>query len=153
MNVLRIRTLSLCLSIILVGAACTTTDAENTNSSTADTISLETTSTGLYTDYSAAAVTEAQSNGKYVLLFFYADWCPTCKVQDPIMTDLFNSLPEDSNVVAFRTDYDTEKELKKQYSITLQHSFVLLAPNGEVLTTFVGQNTQNQLLEIIEEYL
>src|SRR5687768_3143081 len=43
-------------------------------------------------------------NGRRVVLFFYANWCPTCKPVDEVLTKSLSKLPED--VVVIRVNYN-----------------------------------------------
>lgn len=63
-----------------------------------------------------------QNANKKRVYFFHAKWCPSCKTADQDFTDNLNSIP--TNVILFKTDYDTESDLKKKYAITYQHTFV-----------------------------
>ena len=38
----------------------------------------------------------------------------------------------------FKTDYDSEKELKKQYGITYQHTFVYVDKDGKQIKKWSG---------------
>lgn len=87
-----------------------------------------------YVTYSKTAF-DAATNKKRVY-FFHATWCPTCKVANAEFTKNENSIPTD--VVVFKTDYDTEKELKKQYAITYQHTFVLVDAAGKEIKKWNG---------------
>lgn len=80
--------------------------------------------------YNEAAFKKAQSEGKTVFVDFAASWCPTCKKQGPVIESL---LQEDKykNVVAFKADYDTEKELKKQLKVTGQSTLVVFKGDKE----------------------
>lgn len=65
------------------------------------------------------------------IYFFHAKWCPTCKIADEEFTNNSNKIPE--NVVIFKTDYDTEKDLIAQFGITYQHTFVYVdSLEGEI---------------------
>ena len=45
-------------------------------------------------------------------------------------------IPED--VIVLKTDYDSQKELKKKYGITYQHTFVLVDDEGNEIKTWNG---------------
>ncbi len=77
-----------------------------------------------------AAFAKAKADGKTVLVDFTASWCPTCKKQGPVIESL---LKEDKfkNVVAFKADYDKEKELKKQLKVTGQSTLVVFKGEKE----------------------
>jgi thiol-disulfide isomerase/thioredoxin len=70
------------------------------------------------------------------VLFFFAPWCSTCVPLDKKIQANTGEIPED--VVLFRVDYDTEKDLKAQYGITYQHTFVFVDGEGNALTTWNG---------------
>ncbi|MDP3763650.1 MAG: thioredoxin family protein [bacterium] len=94
-----------------------------------------------YIDYSPSAY--AQTAEKKRVLFFKASWCPTCNAANKDYTDNLSSIPED--VVILKVDYDKETELKKQYGITYQHTFVQVDKNGNSLTKWNGGGV-NELL-------
>ena len=87
-----------------------------------------------YKPYSLAAF-EAAKDKKRVL-FFHAPWCPTCRPADTSFQKNSDAIPED--VVLFKTDYDSSTELKKQYSITYQHTYVLVDNAGREIKKWNG---------------
>lgn len=89
-----------------------------------------------YTDYSPAALAAAQAEGDDTVLFFHADWCPTCRAADGELTRNLDQIPE--GVTILKTDYDSESELKKQFNVVSQHTFVQLDASGEVVTQWTG---------------
>lgn len=94
----------------------------------------DTMKTTAYQPYSKAAFDAAR--GMRRVLFFHATWCPTCKAADANITKNLAGLPK--NVVVFKTDYDRETALKRQYGITSQHTFVLVDAQGRALTKWSG---------------
>ena len=78
-----------------------------------------------YADYQAD---EAQ--GQKHILFFHADWCPTCVKWEGNITENMGALGED--VVIYKTDYDTSDDLKLQYEITKQSMAVFVKADGSV---------------------
>lgn len=90
--------------------------------------------------------------GKKRILFFYANWCPTCR---PVNNDLlsnFDKIPQDFIVIRINyndTETDTfEKELAKKYSITYQHTFVQIDEDGNEITKWNGGDFENLLNRI-----
>jgi peptide methionine sulfoxide reductase msrA/msrB len=55
-----------------------------------------------------------------ILLFFHADWCPTCQSLDKQIKSM--TLPND--LLILKVDFDTSKDLTKKYNILTQSSFV-----------------------------
>ena len=90
--------------------------------------------TASYIDYSQENF--ANAIGKKRVYFFHAKWCPTCKAANEEFLSRASEIPAD--VVLFKTDYDTERELKKKYTITYQHTFVLVDENGNELKKWNG---------------
>ncbi len=96
---------------------------------------------GAYADYSQEAVTAAHKNGRKVVLFFYADWCPFCVEADKQFKAKLDQIPQ--GVTVLKTNYDTESALKKKYIITYQHTFVQIDANGNLVSKWAGGDVEN----------
>ena len=124
-------------SIVLVnqnaGINKSATSDDNTNVA-AEVLPETKNSPGKYIDYSDSAF--SKEVGKKRVIFFHATWCPTCKIANQVFIDKANEIPE--GVVIFKTDYDSEKELKSKYGITYQHTFVLVDEEGNEIKKWNG---------------
>ena len=69
------------------------------------------------------------------VLFFYADWCPTCKVA---MKNIDSRLSELGNIALIVVDYDDSADLKRKYGVTYQHTYVQIDADGEKLAIWNG---------------
>lgn len=98
---------------------------------------------GTYQDYDPAQVAAAAESGTAVL-FFHANWCPTCRAADADITSNLDQLPK--GLAIFKTDYDTQNELKKKYGVTYQHTFVQVDADGNLIKKWNG----GELAEIVE---
>lgn len=114
---------------VIVFAPPTTPGGAPTASITAtaeSTPSLEPTATataGAYVEYSDDAI--AQAEGR-VLLFFHAPWCPQCRsVESDILAQ---GVPD--GVTIIKVDYDSRQDLRQQYGVTLQTTFVEVDADG-----------------------
>lgn len=81
------------------------------------------------------------SAGRDVVLYFHADWCPICRPLDASLTANLASLPTDLTVL--KVNYDTAADLKRQYGVTYQHTFVQIDGQGNKLKLWTG--TSNAL--------
>ncbi|MEY3197808.1 MAG: hypothetical protein RL023_512 [Candidatus Parcubacteria bacterium] len=88
-------------------------------------------SVGMYVDYNMDAVKKSLMEGKKVALFFHAPWCPSCVAADK---DL-KSMTLTDNSVIYKVDYDTMTDLKKQFGVTTQHTFVFLDKDMNATST------------------
>lgn len=104
-----------------------------------------------YVDYSKKALDNAVDKRR--VLFFYANWCPTCRPTDINFKENISKIPED--VIVIRVNYndtDTdqeEKDLAQKYGITYQHSFVQIDSQGNRITAWNGGQL-NELLNNIK---
>ncbi len=99
---------------------------------------------GTYQEYSRAAFDAAK--GKQRILFFHATWCPTCKQANADLLSHLAQLPRD--VVVFKTDYDREVALKKQYGVLSQHTFVLVDAQGNAVRRWAGGGVRELLAQL-----
>ncbi len=89
--------------------------------------------------YSAAALAAAQKADKPVALHFRADWCPTCRAQDKVLQTL--RAEPGLDVTVLEVNYDTEKDLKRQYKIQTQSTMIILHGDKE-RGRLVGDTTE-----------
>lgn len=73
------------------------------------------------------------------ILFFHAPWCPQCRALD---ADIANAkLPD--GVTIFKTDYDSNQELRQKYGVTLQTTLIKLDASGNLAEKYVAYNEPN----------
>ncbi|MBP7842907.1 thioredoxin family protein [Candidatus Woesebacteria bacterium] len=95
---------------------------------------------GAYAPFSAEVLADSKNSKR--VLFFYANWCPTCKPADASFTQNLTQIPADVTVI--RVNYNdtetdqAEKDLAKKYGITYQHTFVQIDANGNEVTKWNG---------------
>lgn len=99
---------------------------------------------GRYVDYSA----EQASDDGYTntILFFHAPWCPDCRAYDEAIKSA--QVPDSTQIL--KVDYDSNKELRQQYGVTVQTTFVRVDANGNQETTWVGYGKDASLEAVLE---
>lgn len=90
---------------------------------------------GIYTDYESGKKYISDPSKK-VVLFFHASRCPSCKQAEQNI--LANKDSIDSDLVILKVDYDTATDLRKQYGITSQTSYVLVNSDGSLNKKSIG---------------
>ncbi|MBI2443027.1 MAG: thioredoxin family protein [Candidatus Levybacteria bacterium] len=112
-------------------------------------------STTPFLTFSKADYGKAVSEGKIILLDFYANWCPICRAEAPEWVAAFNNLNV-PNAVGFKVNYNDsetdqdEKDLAKQFGVTYQHTKVLLK-NGTVVEKVTEQWDAAQIQSVVED--
>lgn len=103
-----------------------------------------TTSKGQYIDYSPEALRQTETED--IVLFFHAPWCPTCVSAD---REISQAELRD-NLTVMKVDYDTykDRDLGKQYSVTIQHTFIEVNNRGELQGKWIGGGLERMYEEL-----
>ena len=106
-----------------------------------------------YRNYSVEEFEKAKAEGKVVMLYFTANWCPTCRVQIPVNEEAFKEFENDENVAIFKVHIldsvttDETERLAKEYGVRLQHTFIILDSGGEVVFTHTGPLVKEDIVK------
>ena len=79
--------------------------------------------------YTPQALAQAQNAGKGVVLFFHADWCPTCRAQTKILRGWLGDDRVPGTVLL--ADYDTQKALERRLGVRTQSTMIFYQGNTE----------------------
>jgi len=126
-----------------------------------------------FTDTEGESHTLSQYKGKWVLVNFWATWCPPCRKEIPDLSD-FHLENEDAVVIGVNYEPGLKDErLKKfidlylvSYPITRVNdeiiealgeprglpTSILIDPQGNVAKKITGMVTQRRLNQLIEQY-
>ena len=69
--------------------------------------------------------------GRPILVAVHADWCPTCKAQEPIVGELLKT-PELSPITALRVDFDRQTDVLKRFRVQYQSTLIVFKGGKEV---------------------
>lgn len=82
-----------------------------------------------YVDFSQAQYDQMKGTEPFAL-FFHAEWCPKCQKLNSEITENQSEL----NGKILKTNFDQETELKKEFGVNMQTTFVIFNASGEVST-------------------
>lgn len=97
-------------------------------------------STARFVDYTPTAIADAMTEKR--VLFFHANWCPTCKALERNIQA--GEIPD--NLTIIKTDYDAESDLKKMYGVTFQHTLVQVDKDGNSLGKWAGSRDIDEIV-------
>jgi thiol-disulfide isomerase/thioredoxin len=81
--------------------------------------------------FAVSARALAQMEGKPILIEVTAPWCPTCKAQKPILSNLGKD-PRFKDLVVFQIDFDTQKDLLRKFDVRMQSTLISYKGTKEV---------------------
>ncbi len=84
----------------------------------------------------------ASREGTKVVYFFHAPWCPTCRATERAIAR--DGIPAGLTLV--KVDFDSEGDLRKQYGVTTQHTFVQVDASGAELAKWTGSEGGAEIL-------
>lgn len=103
-----------------------------------------------YVEYSKEVLDKAADSRR--VLFFYANWCPTCRPADKNFSENVSKIPQDLTLIRVNyNDSDTdneEKDLAKKYNVTYQHTFVQIDSTGKEIKKWNGGQIEELLANI-----
>jgi thioredoxin 1 len=81
--------------------------------------------------FDQATFDKLQQQGKPALVMVHASWCPTCKAQAPLISELLKQ-PENQAITALRVDFDAQKPVVHRFKVTQQSTLIVFKGGKEV---------------------
>lgn len=81
--------------------------------------------------FDRTAFEAAQAAGKPILVEIHADWCPTCRAQDPVISELMRD-PKNAGFVVLRIDFDSQKAVVKRFHVQYQSTLIVFKGKKEI---------------------
>ena len=97
--------------------------------------------------FDGATFQALQAAGKPILIDVYADWCPTCKAQEPIVSELLTR-PQFAGYTRLKVNFDTQKDVRRNFGVSQQSTFIVFRGAKEL-----GRSTGDTHLESIASLL
>ncbi|MBX9647157.1 MAG: thioredoxin family protein [Xanthobacteraceae bacterium] len=80
--------------------------------------------------FDAKAFADAQKAGRPILVAIHAPWCPTCKAQAPILSEL-RADPKFKDLAYFVIDFDSQKDLVNRFGARMQSTLIAFKGDKE----------------------
>lgn len=93
--------------------------------------------------FDQATFAQLQAAGKPILVDVYADWCPTCKAQAPILSELM-SRPEFKDYTVLKVNFDTQKDVRRVLHVTEQSTLIVYRGKQEVARS-IGDTSKDSI--------
>ena len=97
--------------------------------------------------FTPQAFEAAQKAGKPILIEITAPWCPTCKAQKPILSQL-TAAPEYKNLAVFDVDFDSQKAAVKGFHAQMQSTLIAFKGQKEVARS-VGDTKAASIADLL----
>ena len=101
--------------------------------------------------FSAEAFKAAQASGSPILVEIHADWCPTCKAQNPILEKL-TAEPKFKDLKVFRVDFDAMKPVVKEFGAHMQSTLIVFKGSAEQGRS-VGDTKEASIAALLDKSL
>jgi thioredoxin 1 len=101
--------------------------------------------------FSAEAFKAAQASGSPILVEIHADWCPTCKAQNPIL-DKLTSAEKFKDLKIFRVDFDAMKPVVKEFGAQMQSTLIVFKGAAEQGRS-VGDTKEASIATLLDKSL
>lgn len=93
----------------------------------------------------------AQRAGKSIFVAVHASWCPICKAQKPILSELMAD-PKFKDLIYFVVDFDSQKDAVKFFNVRMQST--LIAFKGATETgRSVGDRDRSSIAALLNKTL
>ncbi|KAB2911893.1 MAG: thioredoxin family protein [Dechloromonas sp.] len=102
-------------------------------------------------NFEQATFDALQKEGKPVLVVIHADWCPTCRAQAPLISELV-ATPEFKAVQVMRVDFDARKDVVKAMKATMQSTLIVFKGGREVGRS-VGDTRKEGIAALLKKAL
>jgi len=87
---------------------------------------------------------------KPVLVDFWADWCPPCRMIGPVLEQISDEYGDKLTIA--KLDYDANPVAPSRYGV-LGLPTLLVFQNGEVARQIVGAKPKRALLKDLQEFI
>ena len=91
----------------------------------------------------------AQDQHKSILIDIDASWCPVCRAQKPILSELF-AQPKFKDLTVLRVDFDSQKKEVRRFGANMQSTLIVFKGREEVGRS-VGQTKAGAIAALLDK--
>ena len=100
-------------------------------------------------DYSPAAFDAAAKAGRSILVEIQAPWCPTCRAQAPILSQL-ESEAKYGDLLVVRVDFDSQKDAVRRFGARVQSTLITFKGAAETGRS-VGETNPASIAALLDK--
>jgi thiol-disulfide isomerase/thioredoxin len=101
--------------------------------------------------FDQTAFEAAQKAGKSILVEITAPWCPTCKAQKPILSELLNQ-SKFKDLQVFEVDFDSRKDVVRSLKAQMQSTLITFRGEREVGRS-IGDTRRDSIEALLDKAL
>src|SRR5215468_8134910 len=101
--------------------------------------------------FDSGSFAAAQKAGKPILVAIHASWCPTCKAQKPILSELMAE-PKFKDLIYFVLDFDTQKDAVRFFGAQMQSTLIAFKGTAESGRS-VGDTERSSIAALLNKAL
>jgi thioredoxin 1 len=101
--------------------------------------------------FDPASFDAAQKADKPIFVAIHASWCPTCKAQKPILSELMAE-PKFKDLIYFVVDFDTQKEAVRFFRAQMQSTLIAFKGTTETGRS-VGDTERSSIAALLNKTL
>ena len=101
--------------------------------------------------FTQAAFDRLQQQGAPILVSIYANWCPTCRAQAPILKKLLEQ-EEFKQIHALRVDFDQQKDIVNTFKVVKQSTLIVFK-DGKEADRSLGSTSEQSIETLLRKAL
>lgn len=90
-----------------------------------------------------------QQQGKPILVWTHADWCPTCRAQGKVLDELL-PMPALQGLTVLKVDFDNQKPVVRAFRAVRQSTFILFK-GGKEIGRSLGDTRRDSILAFLKQ--